>query len=154
MVGLTDGPTDRRTDGRADGWTDTPSYRNAWSYLKIYREEIELHFFSVRSIISFKQEFTRSGIYTTCLFAIDRLMLWAPLGYNTSFQWEVVIFQRLIDWPLAHNSCRSDLLKKVLKMRFLIIISVSIKSAFLWSRINFFTLIVLHTCQHGDIARF
>ena len=51
----TDGRTDRQTDRQTDGWTDTPSYRNAWSYLKIHREEIELHFFLVRSIISFKQ---------------------------------------------------------------------------------------------------
>ena len=31
----TDGRTDRQTDGRTDRRTDTPSYRDAWTHLKI-----------------------------------------------------------------------------------------------------------------------
>ena len=35
---LADLPTDRPTDQPTDGWMDRPSYRDAWTHLKIVYE--------------------------------------------------------------------------------------------------------------------
>ena len=52
-----DGRTDGQTDGRTNGWTDRPSYRDAWTHLKMGQKGFSFFF-----LVIWKKEFVQTKL--------------------------------------------------------------------------------------------